>query len=112
MAGAGFDVLLSCVPGVGKVLGGKNALNLIKVGQESTALKQVLENNIDTYFTAVKNQMSKVITNGTREALVNNTLDVIVKKLKSNTIGEFSAKKALDTAISQIDQKNNERKTA
>ena len=112
MAGAGFDVLLSCVPGVGKVLGGKNALNLIKVGQESTTLKQVLENNIDTYFTAVKNQMSKVITNGTREALVNNTLDVIVKKLKSNTIGEFSAKKALDTAISQIDQKNNERKTA
>jgi hypothetical protein len=112
MAGAGFDMLLSCVPGVGKVLGGKNALNLIKVGKESTALKQVLENNIDVYFTAVKNQMSKVITNGTREALVNNTLDVIVKKLKSNTLGEFSAKKALDTAISQIDQKNKEIKTA
>ena len=110
--GAGFDVFLMCVPRAAKALGGANALNLIKVGKESKALKQVLENNIDTYFTEIKNQMSKVITNGTREALVNNTLDAIVKKIKSETLGEFSAKNALKTTINKIDQKNKELKSA
>ena len=104
-ASAGIDLLFTFAPGVSKLASKANVLNAITVGKESTALKQVLEQHADEWFSTVKSGIANVVQNSTAKTLANATVDTIGKQIKSN-LEDYSIKHGSKLVAKNVDARN------
>lgn len=104
-ATAGLELLFTFAPGVSKLASKANVLNAITVGKESTALKQVLEQHADEWFSTVKSGIANVVQNSTAKTLANATVDTIGKEIKSN-LEDYSIKHGSKLVAKNVDTRN------